>query len=106
MTVEALDKPKLNLIFHIGFIFILPLLGTNITNTSAQLIEYYDKGYYYYECTPYKYYAPTFDKYSFDFCKSTDIINFITLYPIAIVLFTFLSYKTFRFVKTAINILR
>lgn len=76
-------------LLNIGFLCLLPLVGTTVFNTAKQIAEYYQYGFYYYECA--LYYYTSFDKTSFDICKSMDITTLLISFPITTAIFTFMA---------------
>lgn len=85
MQLQDNIQLPIKLLFHIGFITLLPLISYTQFQMIGQIIEYYNYGYYTLDCNAY--YFMTFDRYDFDICKSTNIIQLAIGFSITISLF-------------------
>ena len=103
-NMPVLSSHQILFLFHVGFILVLPLAGTTVTNTTMQLIQYFQYGYYTYNCVT-AYVSDYFDKESFEVCRSHDIVSLAISYPVAIGIFNFLAYKSYKFITSNIKLL-
>lgn len=82
-TIE--NKLPIKLLFHVGFITLLPLISYTQFQMIGQIIEYYNYGHYTLDCNAY--YYPEFDRYDFEICKSYNIIELLIGFSITVSLF-------------------
>lgn len=91
-----MNKTLLNLIFHIGFLCVLPLLGHSLFNMGKQLIDYYNYGYFYTECM-------VINNNNNEVCKSDNIIQLGIAFSITSALFTFMANAVRKQIVGVIN---
>lgn len=91
-----LTKPQIFFLLHIGFLLVLPLLGTTVFNMAKQIIEYIQYGRYNTDCLAYV--TGPFNSTSFDFCYSEQIIPLVIGFMISTTMFSFMSYRVYRFI--------
>lgn len=91
-----LNNKQLNLLIVIGIIIVLPLIGTTIFNSTKYIIEYYNYGYYHYECLAYL--SGAFDASFFDICKSTNVNQLIIYLVILIPIFIYTANRIRTFI--------
>lgn len=85
-----MNNKQLFLLFHIGFLVLLPLVGTSIFNTTRNFYEYAVNGYYYYDCVT-GYMMEYFTRESFDICRGEDIRLLAFEYAVSIAVFVFMA---------------
>src|SRR5574342_1158099 len=93
---KLLGREEITFLFHIGFLCVLPLIGTSVFEMSKQIIQYTQTGYFYQDCMAY--YFGTFNKDSFDVCKSTNIFQLIIVYAITTSMFLFIAGRVYLFI--------
>ena len=85
MQLQDNIQLPIKLLFHIGFITLLPLISYTQFQMLGQIIQYYNYGYYHIDCLTA--YMPWFTRYDFDICKSTDIVSLLIGFSITVSLF-------------------
>lgn len=99
-----LDRQQILFLLHLGFIFVLPLIGSTVFNQVRQIYDYTTLGYFY--CDNSMFYGFNNDGSSFEYfaqCTSTNILFLIMTFMITTSMFLFIGNKVRKFIIGAIK---
>lgn len=94
-----LDKTQIIFVLHLGFIFILPLLGGTVFNQVKQIYQYTQEGSFVNDCSMFK----GFDNTELvNVCRSDNIIMLVGSFGITTSMFLFMANKVRKFIIGAL----